>query len=290
MLPSALRASHARTGFFVYSKFSLLDSISGETNIWSTSSPGPWGWSKKFWSAVCHTPFNMAAATGGLLLRRNLSFFARSSALSLRQAIPARHNPSLKKKSKPAKDQKKKKAVKLIRKPTEIVPPTDPESLLNLTLLEPKRRRETLELSDEEKEKRVLLLKEWSRFKMQQHKEELQRLQQLTRCREEALKELKKTSIFLYQEAIKTDKQKLVSPSFQWANWNSTNTWIHRARYGRKMTLEIFLCEFIFCTAIVFWWTLVLREFVFVNFWPWKFGKCHHSTSISINHQKYIIQ
>ena len=148
----------------------------------------------------------MAAMVGTLCFRRNLSFFARSSVLSIRQALPGRHNPSLKKKTKPGKDQKKKRVAKLVRKPTEIVPPTDPESLLNLALLEPHRRREQHELSESEKEKRILLLKEWSRFKMQQHKEELQCLQELTRCREEALKELKKTSISLYQEAIKTDK------------------------------------------------------------------------------------
>mgnify|MGYP001800519442 CR=1 FL=1 len=41
---------------------------------------------------------------------------------------------------------------------------------------------------------------------MQQHKEELQRLQEMIRCREVALKELKKTSLYLYQEAIKVDK------------------------------------------------------------------------------------
>ena len=146
------------------------------------------------------------AAAWVFLVKRASSFFAPSSVLSIRQAIPARHNPSLKKKSKPAKDQKKKKVIKLIRKPSEVVPPTDPESLLNLSLLEPHRRRELPELSEEEKERRVLLLKEWSRYKMQQHKEDLQRLQQLTRCREEALNDLKKTSTFLYREAIKTDR------------------------------------------------------------------------------------
>ena len=40
---------------------------------------------------------------------------------------------------------------------------------------------------------------------MKQHKEELQRIQELQRCREEALKELKKTSLFLYHEAIKVN-------------------------------------------------------------------------------------
>ena len=80
---------------------------------------------------------------------------------------------------------------------TEIVPPIDPESLLNATLLEASRKRNPVELSPEEKERRTLLLKEWSRHKMQQHKEDLQRVQELERCREEALKELKKSSLHL---------------------------------------------------------------------------------------------
>lgn len=40
---------------------------------------------------------------------------------------------------------------------------------------------------------------------MQQHKEDLQRFQELERCRQEALKELKKTSPLLYEAAIKVD-------------------------------------------------------------------------------------
>lgn len=62
-----------------------------------------------------------------------------------------------------------------------------------------------MELSPEEKERRTLLLKEWSRHKMQEHKEDLQRFQELERCREEALKELKKSSPLLYEAAIKVD-------------------------------------------------------------------------------------
>ena len=40
---------------------------------------------------------------------------------------------------------------------------------------------------------------------MQQHKEDLQRVQELDRCREEALKELKTSSLHLYEEAIQVD-------------------------------------------------------------------------------------
>ena len=63
--------------------------------------------------------------------------------------------------------------------------------------------RKPFKLSPEEQERRTLLLKEWSRYKMKQHKEELQRVQELERYGEEALKELKKSSLYLCHEAIK---------------------------------------------------------------------------------------
>lgn len=138
------------------------------------------------------------------LQQRMLSVFVRSSGLSIRQSLPARHNPSLKRKKNLAVNKKKKTLSFNVRK-TEIVPPIDPESLLNATLLEASRQRHPVELSPEEKERRTLLLKEWSRHKMQQHKEDLQRVQELERCREEALKELKKSSLHLYEQAIQVD-------------------------------------------------------------------------------------
>jgi len=62
-------------------------------------------------------------------------------------------------------------------------------------LLDASRLRKPIKLlSPEEQERRTLLLKEWSRYKMKQHKEDLQRVQELERCREEALKELNKSS------------------------------------------------------------------------------------------------
>ena len=69
----------------------------------------------------------------------------------------------------------------------------DPEPLLNPALLDASRLRTPIKLSPEEQERRTLLLKEWSRYKMKQHKEDLQRVQELERCGEEALKELKKS-------------------------------------------------------------------------------------------------
>ena len=140
------------------------------------------------------------------LQTRNLSFFARTSLLTVRQSLCVRHDPNLKKKKKQDKDSKKRKLPKLVRKIADIVPPPAPASIPNPTLLEAARQRTASQISSVEQEKRTLLLKEWSRFKMQQHKEELQRLQEMIRCREVALKELKKTSLYLYQEAIKVDK------------------------------------------------------------------------------------
>lgn len=137
--------------------------------------------------------------------KRVMSFFARSSGLSIRQTLPARHNPGLKRKNKPLVRRKKRPTLSSLRKTAEVVPPIDPESLLNTTLLEASRQRRPVELSPEEKERRTLLLKEWSRHKMQEHKEDLQRFQELERCREEALKELKKSSPLLYEAAIKVD-------------------------------------------------------------------------------------
>ena len=79
--------------------------------------------------------------------------------------------------------------------------PVDPEPLLNPALLDASRLRTPIKLSPEEQERRTLLLKEWSRYKMKQHKEELQRVQELERYGEEALKELKKSSLYLCHEA-----------------------------------------------------------------------------------------
>ena len=147
---------------------------------------------------------NMATYMATFMQKRMLSFFVRSSGLAIRQALPARHNPGLKKKKGPVVRKKKTPSFN-IRK-TEIVPPIDPESLLNTELLDASRQRSPVDISPEEKERRTLLLKEWSRHKMQQHKEDLQRVQELERCREEALKELKKSSLYLYEEAIKVEE------------------------------------------------------------------------------------
>ena len=133
---------------------------------------------------------------------RRCSYFELGLPVVLAALTPARHNPSMKKKKGPVADNWKKEQL-VIRKPTEVVHPVDPEPLLNPALLDASRLRTPIKLSPEELERRTLLLKEWSRYKMKQQKEDLQRVQELERCGEEALKELKKSSLHLYHESIK---------------------------------------------------------------------------------------
>ena len=62
-----------------------------------------------------------------------------SGGLNVRQSLPARHNPSMKKKKGPVADNWKKKQL-VIRKPTEVVHSVDPEPLLNPALLDASRQ------------------------------------------------------------------------------------------------------------------------------------------------------
>ena len=74
--------------------------------------------------------------------------------------------------------------------------PLDPE------MLNPARKRPPLSVSEEEKERRFLLVKEWSRDRMEKHKRDLQFLQGVLRSREKALRELRKVSPRLYLQAL----------------------------------------------------------------------------------------
>ena len=73
---------------------------------------------------------------------------------------------------------------------------------LDPEMLNPARKREKMVIPEEEKERRFLLIKEWSRYRMEQHKQELQRLHSLKKSRERALRELKKVSLPLYSQAL----------------------------------------------------------------------------------------
>lgn len=66
-----------------------------------------------------------------------------------------------------------------------------------------KRRRSPPALSEEEQEARVLLMKEWTRFKLRQERAELGKAQIAERTRSAALAELKELCPDLYEEAVK---------------------------------------------------------------------------------------
>lgn len=74
--------------------------------------------------------------------------------------------------------------------------PFDPE------MLNPARKRPSATLPNEEKDRRFLLTKEWSRWQMKQHKEHLGLLRGMVQSRDKALRELKRVSPTLYFQAL----------------------------------------------------------------------------------------
>jgi len=120
------------------------------------------------------------------------------------------HNPGLKKKTKVALDPKKLQRQKerqdaKLRKQV-VQPPMDPDSIPDPIWFNAERQRQSIELSEEEKEGRILLQKEWSKYQMIKHREDLCKIRDKMKCRADALRELKKESMFLYEEALIVDK------------------------------------------------------------------------------------
>ena len=74
--------------------------------------------------------------------------------------------------------------------------PLDPE------MLNPARKRAAPTLGEAEKEERFLLVKEWTRYKMARHKEELVLLQGMRESRAKALRELRRVSHSLHDRAL----------------------------------------------------------------------------------------
>ena len=72
--------------------------------------------------------------------------------------------------------------------------------------MEANRKRQSPGFGPEVVEERVLLSKEWAKHTMKTHKEELHKLQARAKSRQDALNELKKVSIDLYNEAIKVNR------------------------------------------------------------------------------------
>lgn len=67
------------------------------------------------------------------------------------------------------------------------------------------RIRNNRTISSEKLEERILLLKEWSKYKLQEHLKDIQMLDRIMYSQQHALDELRKESEELYQEAIQID-------------------------------------------------------------------------------------
>jgi len=74
--------------------------------------------------------------------------------------------------------------------------PLDPE------MLNPERVRSPPELTEEERERRVLLLKRWQKVTTKKHRQEHKLLHEAMLMRRKALQELKKVSLPLYSKAL----------------------------------------------------------------------------------------
>ena len=73
---------------------------------------------------------------------------------------------------------------------------------LDPEMLNPIRKRAPVLLTEEEQERRFLLVKAWSRVQMERHKQDQAFLQGVMRCRKQALSELKRVSFPLYMKAL----------------------------------------------------------------------------------------
>jgi len=85
--------------------------------------------------------------------------------------------------------------------------PLDPE------LLNPVRKRKPPAVSEEEHVRRTLVMKQWTRELMAQHKKQLQQLQAMLKCRDKAMRELKKVSLSLYEQAMEPEPDLLTFSS-----------------------------------------------------------------------------
>ncbi|XP_062896970.1 39S ribosomal protein L40, mitochondrial [Mobula hypostoma] len=132
-----------------------------------------------------------------------------TSLLALRESLPTRAEPKKKKKVDPRREQAvrdrlRKKLKKLERVPPELIPIEDFVSLTKF--FEESRVRDPPKLTEEESERRALLMKEWSRYKQKEHEKEEEMMQSMIDAQHEALQELRLESEDLYQAAIKRDQ------------------------------------------------------------------------------------
>lgn len=133
-----------------------------------------------------------------------------ASVLTLKTSAPLRAEPRKKKKVDPRREQlvkerMKKKLKRLEKVPPEMIPIED--FITPAKYLDEERGRPAPQLSFEESERRALLLKEWSRYKLAEHRAEMEGVNQALEAQAEALKELRLESEELYQAALKPDPQ-----------------------------------------------------------------------------------
>nr|XP_029135167.1 LOW QUALITY PROTEIN: 39S ribosomal protein L40, mitochondrial [Labrus bergylta] len=128
--------------------------------------------------------------------------------MTLKTTAALRAEPKKKKKVDPRRElvlreRMKKKLKKLEKVPPEFIPVED--LITPAKYLDETRERSAPRLSFEESERRALLLKEWCRYKKNQHMAEVEAVELALEAQREALEELKLESEELYQAALKPD-------------------------------------------------------------------------------------
>lgn len=129
-------------------------------------------------------------------------------AMTLRTTTPLRAEPKKKKKVDPKRElmireRLKKKLKKLEKVPPELIPIED--FIVPSKCMDETRTRSPPAISFEENERRALLLKEWSRYKQEQHMAEKKAVESALEAQSEALEELRLSSHELYLAALKPD-------------------------------------------------------------------------------------
>ncbi|XP_029019371.1 39S ribosomal protein L40, mitochondrial [Betta splendens] len=128
--------------------------------------------------------------------------------MTLKTSAPLRAEPRKKKKVDPKRElifreRLKKKLRRMEKVPPELIPIED--FITPTKCLDETRERSAPKLSFDESERRALLLKDWSRYKLKQHMAEVNAIECALEAQREALKELKLESEELYQAALKPD-------------------------------------------------------------------------------------
>lgn len=128
--------------------------------------------------------------------------------MTLKTSAPLSAEPKKKKKVDPRRDlimkeRLKKKLKKMEKVPPELIPIED--FITPAKCLDETRERSAPRLSFDESERRALLLKEWSRYKQEQHMAQVRAVELALEAQREALEELKLESEELYLAALKPD-------------------------------------------------------------------------------------